>query len=446
MVSARLERGLAILDEVLRAVGLRRHGSTVATLASVIWLRLRLRLRGLGYRLRAPSEIAPLELARIDACRSAGLGLLGFDLFAAFELHSRLLLLALDAGEPRRLGEAIAAEIALAATAGPAARGRVERLTAIAADLAARSGDPAAHARVALAHGVMAFYEGRWAEAEARLEGAERLLREQCVGVVTERGIVRLALFGARLFRGQIDLLRGSLAEALREAEELGELTMRIMYRTGYTVHVRLADGALDDARREAELAATLPPPSQRRFHLPQQLFARATLSLYAGEPVIAWRELRASWRELEATLALRQEWLRVLFWDLRGRVALAAAVASEGRARRQLLVEARRAARRLERTRAPWGRALALLLSAQAETLAGDRARAVALTDEAERALAAVDMALHAAVARLRLAALRGAEGAALGDGARAWLASARVRDPERYARLFAPVDPSRW
>jgi hypothetical protein len=283
-----------------------------------------------------------------------------------------------------------------------------------------------ARARLVLAEATLAYFEGRWRASDEKLEQAERLLGDGCVGAVAELGIVRLSRFGARLFLGQFAALRPSLDEGLRLAEERGDRFGQVAFRSGYTVLVRLADGDLEGARAQLAFSRTLYPPSLRLYHYAQALYAQVTLALYGGDPRTAWRELRAGWPALGSTHTLRQAWLSVLFWDLRGRTALAAALAGEPR--RPLVREVRRAAKKLD-GHGGWAAPLALLLRAGLARLDGDGTRAGALFEEAARAAAAADLGLHAAVARRR----GGAD-----DG---WFTAQRIHDPDRFTQLFAPA-----
>jgi hypothetical protein len=110
-----------------------------------------------------------------------------------------------------------------------------------------------------------------------------------------------------------------------------------------------------------------------------------------------------------------------VVLLDVRGRAALAAALA--GAPRTALVADARRCAARLAREPSRWAAATGLALAAAADQVSGDaagesrRAAAAAL-------FAAADMPLHAA-------ALRGDHAA---------LADAGVAAPARFARVLFP------
>src|SRR5439155_11513237 len=73
--SGHVDEGLAALRAVLAAVGLKLCATPRGAFWSLVWQRIRLRLRGLGFRRRAESEVPPQELRALDICLSAGVGL-----------------------------------------------------------------------------------------------------------------------------------------------------------------------------------------------------------------------------------------------------------------------------------------------------------------------------------------------------------------------------------
>jgi hypothetical protein len=151
---------------------------------------------------------------------------------------------------------------------------------------------------------------------------------------------------------------------------------------------------------------------------------------------------MRATWPELRRALVLHVQSFRVIFFDLRARAALASAAASaQGSARAGHLVQASEDARRLEREKRPWTVALGTLIDAGVASGRGERELAVSLYGRAAVELDSVDMAGHAHVARLRQGELvAGAEGQAMVAAARGWLLGQTVKNPERWAAMFAP------
>src|SRR6185295_9207008 len=109
---------------------------------SLLFRRARLRLRGLGFKARDTSEVAPADLTRIDVCWSASAGLSVVDTIRGADFQTRGLLLALRAGEPFRIARSLAMEGAHSAIPGVKAHQRTARLLTIAETLAGQAPDP----------------------------------------------------------------------------------------------------------------------------------------------------------------------------------------------------------------------------------------------------------------------------------------------------------------
>ncbi len=121
-MSGHLDEGQAILRGVLEQVGMSLPRTRFGGLVSLIAHRLRIRLRGLGYRERRAGEVPESLLEKIDVSWSVAAGLATKDPIIAPAFQSRNLLLALRAGEPLRLVRALAWEAAHDANGGIATR------------------------------------------------------------------------------------------------------------------------------------------------------------------------------------------------------------------------------------------------------------------------------------------------------------------------------------
>ena len=76
-------------------------------LLSMVWQRLKIRLRGLRFVERRADEVKPADLMKIDTCWSVAMGLGIVDNIRGADFQGRHLLLALDAGEPYRIARAL---------------------------------------------------------------------------------------------------------------------------------------------------------------------------------------------------------------------------------------------------------------------------------------------------------------------------------------------------
>ena len=112
---------------------------------------------------------------------------------------------------------------------------------------------------------------------------------------------------------------------------------------------------------------------------------------------------------------------------------------------KRRLLASAERDAAWLRRAPPAYAAPWAALVEAGIAGVKGDRTRAEAALAEAIAGLDAVSDRLTAAAARMRLGALRGAEGLALVESGLAFMREQEVADPARMAAALVPGDPAR-
>jgi serine/threonine protein kinase len=442
LLSGRIDEGLAVMGEILAAVGMRVPRSPLAAVVSLIFRRTQLALRGLRTRIRPASEIAPAVLQRIDLCHSLTTGLY-LDPIRGLHFQTRHLLLALAAGEAYRVSRALSSELVLLASRGERGRRRLERVADMAASLAARVDTPISMANVLACKGFVEFLCGRWRNARELCERSHRMYRDQCTGVTWEALTTELITLRAKYYLGEISDLCGQLDRLRHIASEHGDLYALTQLCTGTLLIDCLARDDVDAARAMAERA--MRNWSQVGTHVQHYSDAggRASIDLYAGDPTAAQARWGEQWEAFRKALLLRVQFLRVEAYDRHGRIALGAARAQPKRQseRKRLLTVARSAASRLSRERAPWADALAALLQAGVADVAGRTEQAVTLLERAADRARLADMALHVRAAERRLGALIGGEsGRARREAADAWMTEQRILSPERMTALLLP------
>jgi hypothetical protein len=438
--SGHVDAGAEALGEVLASAGMRLHATARAAIPSLLAVRARLRLRGLA--LRRAGEPDPAALARVDACWSAAAGLLMIDSVRAAVFQGRMLLRALDAGDPYRASIALALEAGLVASRSAHVAPRVAAILDRARALADECGRPHAHGIVAAATGMAAILQGRFAEGLAASEDAERVLRT-CMGTTWERDTVATQTSWAQIYLGRFAALAERVPDVIREAEERDDRYLATALRTGTMVWIPLIRG--DAAGARATLDEALRRWSERGF-LHQHwddLLARAELDLHTGDAEATLARLRRGWPSLERAFVLEIQICREEAQFVRGRAALRRAqqrgvATSEGR---RLLRAAARDAGRLHRERVPYITALADLLSAGIAAARRDLDTTAALLRRALAGFDATGLALHAAVARLRLAEVTGgAEADALRAAAHAYAAREAITAVAAVTEQLAP------
>src|SRR5262249_32145058 len=250
LISGHIDEGLATLRNVLKAIGMALPVTPRQALVSLLLRRACLRIRGLGFRERDPSEIAPADLMRIDVCWSAGAGLSVVDTIRGADFQARGLRLSLAAGEPSRIARALAMEAAHAASAGGSNRKTTARLLERADELASRVEHPYALGMVTLARGVSAYLEGRWTLAQVECDRAETIFRDRCTGVAWELDTAHAFALWGLSHQGSVAELSRRWPILLERARARGD-RYAVMNLSSYLMSiVRLAADDADAADR----------------------------------------------------------------------------------------------------------------------------------------------------------------------------------------------------
>jgi hypothetical protein len=350
--------------------------------------------------------------------------------------------LALDAGEPYRATLALSLEVGLVGSQSAHTAPRVARILDQARALAAECDRPHAYGIVAACAGASAVLQGRFAEGLAVSQEAERIM-STCTGVTVDRDTIACHIAWAEVYLGRFAALAERIPDTIREAEERDDRFLATALRTGTLVWVPLVRG--DTASARVALDEAIRRWSKRGF-LHQHwddLLARAELDLYLGDAEGALARMREGWRSLKAAYVFDIQICREEAVFVRGRAALRraqqlGAATSRGRA---LLRSAARDAARLSRERVPYITALADLIRAGIAAARSEPSAAAALLGRSIAAFDACGLALHAAVARLRLADLVGGSGAdTLRASALAYAAREGVTAVAAVAEHLAP------
>jgi hypothetical protein len=435
--SGHVELGMLVVQEVLATLGARLPRSTVGSLLSLLWQRLRLRMRGLGFRVREPSRLPAHLLIEADVCNAISQGLAMIDTVRGAYFSTRFVGLALDLGERSRVIRALWMEASYAANTGlPASY--VAKLHAAMESLVDER-EPLTRAYVQSAHGCASFMRGDWADALGRFESTDQVFTSRG-GSVWERTTFRFFVLWSLYYLGDLAELTRRVMPLHADAVDRGDRYAAAGTFLGLAnvAHLNL-HGA--DVTRRMIREATESWSSDRYYLRDYYAFlAETQVDLYDGQAAAAHRRVAANWRGLNRSLLLMIPSVRIEADHLRARAALAAA-ARRPSDRGALLSEAKRHVRRLSRQGAPWARALAMPLAAAVALQREDRVRAVELLRAGVEALEGQRMRLFAAAARWRLGALVGGdEGSAYRAEAERFFVEQGVREPDRMVAMLAP------
>ena len=441
--SGLIDKGLAAIGELAIGVGLRLPSSgRIGLLQLWIW-RAFLRLRGLEYRERDPSEIPTRTLERLELSWAIGAALEAIDSVRASVFKSRYIALALGVGARDHVARALAIETVHVAAGGQRSWAKTSRLVARARDLGARIGGPAA-ALALFTEGFAQHLSGRHSLAVTSLREALSLARDDRSGFNWEVGIAERYLLTSLVWIGRLRELCDEQPRYLRDATDRGDLYTAFALRSGYRSFVHLVNddpafalSEIERARREWRRDGY----SNERLDI---LIGTVNARLYLGEARRALSLIGEEWQSITGARLHRAELSRIwLRWD-RGRCALAAS-REDSRDASRLWASAEEDARALATERATWAGALSGLLRAgvaSARDRDGERARR--LLEAAVAVLEREGMDLHANAARRCLGVLvGGGAGHAMSVAADAWMRGQRIRDPGRMTAMLVPGLP---
>ena len=442
LMGGHIDRGLAIIDTMLPAVGMRLARGPRTAVVSMLLRRADLAWRGLDFDERGESQTADDDLFRIDTCWAVSTGLMLVDTLRAASFHVGHLRMALDVGEPYRIARALALEASFSAAAGgESGIRRSSGFAARAAAAAQRLSHPHLVALSALTSGIAAFVVGEWATATELCQRALTILREQCTGVVWELTLAQNFFLGSLMYRGQMRRTAQALPPLLEAARERGNL----YFETEISTRMGLAWLARDDSvayeRQANEAIARWSDSGFHRQHY-NHLIARLQVALYEGRAEDAWTLLSAQLPAVRRNLWLHVHFMRVEMAFVRARCAIA--MAARGHDVTGMRATAARDARTLERVGTQWSIPLGLLVRAALASSHGDVTGAAARLEGAVAAFDRADMRLYAAAARRRLAGLvDGGRRDTLMHESDAYMAAEDIRNPASMARLLVPGFP---
>lgn len=454
--SGHVDDGTRALKQVLENVGLQYPATPARALGKRLIDHARLDWRGLSFTPRSLEEVTPADLARIDACWSAGLGLAWIDRVRTWAFQSQFALWALDAGEAQRVSRALSAEASeLAGRGGRDRLQKSEQIIKKAVALAEESGDPRSMAFATLMDGSIAFYAGHFRRAVQRCEDARQIARERCRGVAWEMTTANLLGFASRVYLGEVAAVCTALPLLIEEAKSRGDRLAAATLAAGLPNLAWLCMDKPDEAQRRIDEAMSL--WGQRDFQLQHylDLIARVHVDLYLGDGDAAFKRVTAMWPALWRSFYLMVQNFRITLWHLRARAAIAAAVNLKKRKgspwflwRRarfdELLRSAEGDAGRIAREDMEWAAPLASSLRAAIAAARGRRNEAAIEFGCAAIAFERVDMALYAAAARRAQSFFVGDNLAAdLLRQSESWMAGQGIVCSGKLAWVLIPVEP---
>jgi serine/threonine protein kinase/tetratricopeptide (TPR) repeat protein len=446
LASGRIAEGRAVLADVLAEVGMKLPASRGQALASYLWTRLIIRLRGRRFDRRDASAVPQDVLLRVDACSTAQLGLVLVDSVSAISFTARMVLLALRAGEPSRLARALAFEGGITGSFGGSNRKKAEELLDRSMELAREIGDTHAMALAATTRGLVRMFSGYWRDACRLWDESKQYMVLTKTGL-TDYSRVTTWEFAMSLlvhlvtltYIGEWEEVCQRVPALLEGARERGNLYAAVGLASRVLHHVCMYTD--DPERFYGELDQTLAqwPDYERQVYQGWSVLSRGEIDLYTGKVKEGWKRMEAEWAKTRRSSAFRFQIIRIEMRHIRARMALAAAAA--GLDASAMLSVAYDEARAIEREAAAWSDPMAVLVRAGISAARGRREEAIRQLEDAERRLQAADMPPHAAAARRRRGQLTGGDaGRVLVASADEAIAAMGACRPERIADVLVP------
>ena len=283
------DRGLEVLREVFRDVGLPYAESPSRAVAMTAASLIRLRLRGVGFKSRPIEAIGQEEVARLDIAWSAGMGLSMIDTPRAAQILCDNFLRALRAGSALHAAQAMFAVSVFIAIRFPSRLGFSRRLLRSAEDLMGSVKDPTLVALDFMTKAFLAYCQGEWSDALASFDRAGLIFREECTGVATSLDISAYFSLLALFWLGDFQELARRRRALLQEAQQRNDLFSMTNYRAEVMAYDLQADGDPEGRcprgrRRDPPMVRTVVSTSSTS----SRLIANVRIDLYRGNGIEA--------------------------------------------------------------------------------------------------------------------------------------------------------------
>jgi hypothetical protein len=437
LATGHLDRGAAVMRNLLDVVGLRFPRTAAGAIAGSLGKLLAIRLRGLEPR--AVAAASEMQELRADASHAVAKGYVMVDPLRGLYFAVSSLLLALRCGDRLRVARELAGVGAALLPAGPPFANWASAMLERARAIAQQTGDPYLLGFTAVTLAQKAMVDGKWRRMLELCDGAVDILRSRCRGAAWELTIGSDAACRALEELGEYGEMRRRAEDKQRLAEERGDLYAAYTSQSIVAVGC-LVNGELDRAREHGRAILQFWPSDSFQMQHFYVLRVDAYADVGSGKALEGWRRLEREWKTLERSNLLRHLVLRVDAHLLRARVALAAAQASPPD-RQALLSSVEGDARRLDAVKRDDTAGYAAMLRAGAACVRGDRAAAGALLGQAAERFTAADMSVCRALARSRIAHLGGEP---LDAESNEVFEKNGIHPPDVLLAMFAPGFPS--
>ena len=438
LLSGRLEQGLELLRSALGSLGLRLHTTAPGAIASFVYHRARLRLRGYHFE---PQPVLEATARRLRLLQRASVALVRLDPLRASELASRALLLALETGSAAAIGTAFVSDL-FVGTLLRVSDAELSRRRQRAEQACARFGGVQERALLhsALAAAARLKPQPDLPAALAHFEHFFQIHQEHVLPRASyERPWEEWGRAVVRCLQGDLARVAREVPARLDEGWARGDHCIVPLWAGGDTLLARLAVG--DVAAAERDLTRALRVWSSRSFTLQDLMLVMGAFQLqrYRGNARAAWQIAEDATTRLATSPLRRMPNAVDALLAMRGHAALEVAARTDSASERRQLLQL---ARRIWRVPPRDGNLSAVyrcqVLAAAWHYQQGDQKRSALALESAEPHLQSIPLYAHAV--RYRRGVLRGdQEGADWAANAKRLAGSRRSRRARALAQLAA-------
>ncbi|MBL8680739.1 MAG: protein kinase [Myxococcales bacterium] len=404
-----------------------------------------LRVRGTRFRETPASRIDSDTLQRLDLFHHAGLGSAFADSLLSMWYLTRFTRMAIEVGEPVRVGLALLRYSTTLSVFGPAYEARALDILRQAEDLSIRHRDPYLRGCIDMGYGFLDLMMGRWTQSISRCDRALDVL-SKVPGAVWDTDTAASLVTEALTNQGRLSQAFRKAARQERDARERNFIAGMVRNALRWESLRLVMSDERDAARRVLEEASAKIPPSRFLFGHFLEMIGRAQLAAYEGScrALLPW--FRAQWPKLERSMMLSAPVFRVGGFSALASVLLGAARESAPSEQALLLAECDAMGRKLEAEPATHIRARGLATRASAAAIAGRERDALSLYRAALQTFETADMQLHAAASRLAVGTIIGGdEGALLVTQGQRFFVEQGVARADQFAQIFVAQPVSR-
>ncbi len=441
LTTGHVDRGTQELGNVLKAAGIRPYKTQVGIIASFLFNRIVLKIRGLRFQPRNARQVEPRNRIVLQAYKAALQGFTLSDRLRSLAYSLRYLRLALCLGQVDDIVFGLAQEAIHLSVAGPRNRLAVNACFKYAQDLVSKITNPLVEGYLLFAHGSCEWYLGDLVKAAEYYEQAERIYLEKCPNAVWEYSVLK-SMYGTSLSGlGRWGEMQRQWDAWTADAEERGDLyllTVQRLWPSG--VYRWLAADRPDKVWQMLSLGLRDSPTTGDDLLNVFAVISTSYTSIYCGNYQDAYHPLE---KKLTAFLKTPAGNYSPSFKSiLHSRLAYGAlAHALMARNKNKMLDIAERRAKKLMKDNSPMALAFVPVIRAAIAWQKGDDKTATALLRDAIDAFNVIEYKLYAAAARRQLGRIIGGdEGKALVQQADRTMGEEDVVNPERIAAMLAP------